>query len=107
MRRKSIARKPRKAWDILSYWCVTLNIPDFQMSSEPVSVYREDEHLDYFKNLAGIPDEINLVSPEDLRLDEVPKGYCVLYEYPFKIGFTWPFSPWVKAFLDAFDLTPS
>ncbi|KAI3772643.1 hypothetical protein L6452_03833 [Arctium lappa] len=36
MRRKSIARKPRKAWDILSYWCATLNVPDFQMSTEHV-----------------------------------------------------------------------
>ncbi|KAI3771956.1 hypothetical protein L6452_03128 [Arctium lappa] len=45
------------------------------------------------------------MTPEDLRPDEVPKGYCVLYEYPFKIGFTWPFSPLVRAFLDAFDMT--
>ncbi|KAI3665596.1 hypothetical protein L6452_44223 [Arctium lappa] len=76
------------------------------MSSEPVSMYREEEHLDYFKSLAKLPDEINLVSSEDLRPDEVPMGYCVLYEYPFKIGFTWPFSPLVRAFLDAFGLTP-
>ncbi|KAI3678506.1 hypothetical protein L6452_37801 [Arctium lappa] len=106
MHKKSIARKPRKAWDIISYWRATLNIPDFQMSSEPVSMYREEEHLDYFKSLARVPDEINLVSSEDLRSDEVPRGYCVLYEYPFKISFIWPFSPLVRAFLDAFDLTP-
>ncbi|KAI3758460.1 hypothetical protein L6452_06023 [Arctium lappa] len=93
MHKKSIAKKPRKAWDILSYWCATLNVPDFQMSSEPVSLFREEEHIDFFKSLAKLPDEINLVSPDDLRPDEVPKGYCVLYEYPFKIGFSWPFSP--------------
>ncbi|KAI3769902.1 hypothetical protein L6452_01016 [Arctium lappa] len=106
MHKKSIARKPRKAWDILSFWRATLNIPDFQMSSEPVSFFREEEHINYFKSLAKLPDEINLVSPEDLKPDEVPKGYCVLYEYPFKIGFSWPFSPLVRAFLDVFDLTP-
>ncbi|KAI3729502.1 hypothetical protein L6452_18162 [Arctium lappa] len=106
MHKKSIAKKPRKAWDFLSYWRATVNIPDFQMSSEPVSMFKEDEHLDYFKKLAKIPDGVNLVTPEDLKLDEVPMGYSVLYEYPFKIGFSWPFSPLVREFLDAFDLTP-
>ncbi|KAI3746807.1 hypothetical protein L6452_09248 [Arctium lappa] len=106
MHRKSIARKPRKAWDILSYWCATLNVPDFQMSSEPVSLFREEEHIDFFKSFAKLPAEINLVSLEDLKPDEVLRGYCVLYEYPFKIGFSWPFSPLVRAFSDSFDLTP-
>ncbi|KAI3669843.1 hypothetical protein L6452_41277 [Arctium lappa] len=106
MHKKSIAKKPRKAWDFLSYWRATVNIPDFQMSSEPVSMFKKDEHLDYFKKLAKIPDGVNLVTPEDLKPDEVPMGYSVLYEYLFKIGFSWPFSPLVREFLDAFDLTP-
>ncbi|KAI3757976.1 hypothetical protein L6452_05522 [Arctium lappa] len=106
MYKKSLAKKPRKAWDCLSYWKATVSVSDFKMSSEPVSVFKEEENLEYFKNLAKIPEGVNLVTPEDLRPDEVPKGYGVLYEYPFKIGFSWPFVPLVREFLDAFDLSP-
>ncbi|KAI3749051.1 hypothetical protein L6452_12597 [Arctium lappa] len=106
MYKKSLAKKPRKAWDCLSYWRATVSVSDFKMSSEPVSLFKEEENLEYFKNLAKIPEGVNLVTPEDLRPDEVPKGYGVLYEYPFKIGFSWPFVPLVREFLDAFDLSP-
>ncbi|KAI3678473.1 hypothetical protein L6452_37767 [Arctium lappa] len=95
MHKKSLAKKPRKAWDCLSYRKATVSVPDFNMSSEPISVYREEENLEYLKKLARIPEGVNLVTPEDLRPDEVPKGYGVLYEYPFKIGFSWPFIPLV------------
>ncbi|KAI3667942.1 hypothetical protein L6452_43013 [Arctium lappa] len=106
MYKKSLAKKPRKAWDCLSYWKATVSVSDFKMSSEPVSVFKEEENLEYFKKLAKIPESVNLVTPEDLRPDEVPKGYGVLYEYPFKIGFSWSFTPLVREFLDAFDLSP-
>lgn len=105
MRRKSIARKPRKSWDLIGFWVVSLRRSAFYMTNEPVSLIEDPEDVESFWALEKIPVEVELFSPVDSRPEECPEGFFVMYEYPFKIGFTWPFSQLARSFLQKFDLS--
>lgn len=76
------------------------------MSLEPMSTIEDVEDVESFRLLARIPAYIQLFSPADMRPEECSEDFFVLYEYPFKIGFTWPFSPLARAFMQKFDLSP-
>lgn len=76
------------------------------MSKEPESLIQVPEDIEAFRELGKIPVEVELVSPVSLRPDTCTNEYFVMYEYPFRIGFSWPFSPLVRSFLQEFNLSP-
>ena len=76
------------------------------MSSEPKSTIQGQEALAAFRTFAHLPDYVSLLSAGEIRPDVCPKGFFILYEYPFKIGFKWAFSPLARAFMYYFEIAP-
>ncbi|XP_056691026.1 uncharacterized protein [Spinacia oleracea] len=60
-----------------------------------------------FVELAGLPPsaEVKIPDPDEEALD-CPEGYVVMYEYPFTIGFKFPFTPLARSFIEVFHLSP-
>ena len=76
------------------------------MSSEPKSTIQDPQELEDFRSLAGIPSEVDLILAGDRCPESCPEDYFVIYEYPFKIGLRWPYSPLPKAFMSHFEIAP-
>lgn len=76
------------------------------MLKEPASSIRDQDDLNSLRILAQIPVGIKLNTAGQMRQDMCPNGYFVIYEYPFKIVFKWPYSPLSKMFMLRFDLAP-
>ena len=89
MRQKSIARKPTRFWDLLSFSGLRLALEtrDFITSSEPKSTIQGPQDLEALRSLAGIPPSVHLLLAGEIRPDACPDGFFVIYEYAFKIGF--------------------
>ena len=64
------------------------------------------EALAAFRTLSHLPNYVSLLSLGEIRPDACPEGFFVLYEYPFKIGFKWPFSLLSRAFMAYFEIAP-
>ena len=108
MPRKSLAKKPQRNWDLEAFFSLRLQLEGSAiiMSSEPKSTIQGQEALAVFRVLSQLPDYVSLLSPGEIRPDACPQGFFVLYEYPFKIGFKWPFSPLSRAFMAYFEIAP-
>ena len=60
-----------------------------------------------FVELAGLPPSAEVKIPgSDEEAFDCPEGYVVMYEYPFTIGFKFPFTPLVRSFIEVFHLSP-
>ncbi|XP_056698189.1 uncharacterized protein [Spinacia oleracea] len=54
-----------------------------------------------FIELAGLPPSAEVKIPgEDEEALDCPEGYVVMYEYPFTIGFKFPFTPLARSFIE-------
>ncbi|XP_056685890.1 uncharacterized protein [Spinacia oleracea] len=60
-----------------------------------------------FIELAGLPPsaEVKIPGADEEALD-CPEGYVVMYEYPFTIGFKFPFTPLARSFIEVSILSP-
>ena len=76
------------------------------MSSEPKSTILDPQELEDFRSLTGIPSNVDLLLAGDRRPESCPEEYFIFYEYPFKIGLRWPYSPLAKAFMSHFEIAP-
>ncbi|KAI3771508.1 hypothetical protein L6452_02673 [Arctium lappa] len=103
MQFKILARKPRKNLDILGLIALKINLTGLGISSEPVSTIQDQDDLDSLKRLAQILAEIAINSLGQVRPDMCSEGYFVIYEFPFKIGFRWPYSPLSRSFMLTFN----
>ncbi|KNA17564.1 hypothetical protein SOVF_078400 [Spinacia oleracea] len=60
-----------------------------------------------FIELAGLPPSAEVKIPgSDEEAFDCPEGYVVMYEYPFTIGFEFPFTPLARSFIEVFHLSP-
>ncbi|XP_056690295.1 uncharacterized protein [Spinacia oleracea] len=71
-------------------------------------IYSTVEDPAAFITLAGLPPsaEVRIPGQEDEAKD-CPEGYVVMYEYPFILGFLFPFTPLARSFVEVFNLSPS
>ena len=74
------------------------------MSSEPKSTIQGPQELEYFRSLASILPNMYLLPAGELRPEACPEGFFVIYEYHFKIGLRWTYSPLAKAFMSHFEI---
>ena len=108
MRLKTQARKTTRNLDLVRFLRPRNSFDrlDFLESMELGSSIGDDHEVDAFHVISGLPDDAFLLAPGNIRPDSCPRGFFVLYEYPFKIGFRWPFSPLSQAFMSTFNLAP-
>ena len=76
------------------------------MFAEPKSTIQGPEELKALRSLARIPPSVHLLSAGETCPEACPEGFFVIYEYPFKIGLRWPYSPLAKAFMSYFEVAP-
>ncbi|KAJ9543815.1 hypothetical protein OSB04_023522 [Centaurea solstitialis] len=84
----------------------SLNRLDFIMSSEVKSSIVESLEVGDLRELAGLPENAFVRVAGEIRPADAPKGFFALFEYPFKVGFRWPYSPLARAFMTRFDVSP-
>ena len=108
MRLKIQAKKSTENFDLVRFLRLrnSLDRLDFLESMEPGSSIGDDHEIDTFHTLSGLPENAFLLAPGNIRPDSCPGGFFVLYEYPFKIGFRWSFSPLSRSFMSRFNLSP-
>src|SRR5581483_5532551 len=108
MRLKSIARKSSKGLDVLRFNRLrnSLNRLEFIMSSEVKSAIVDDAEVDELRELAGLPENAVTMVAGEIRPADAPTGFFALFEYPFKIGFRWPYSPLARSFMSRYNLSP-
>ena len=58
------------------------------------------------RELAGLPEGAQVRVAGEIRPADATTGFFALFEYPFKIGFRWPYSPLSRAFMTRFNLSP-
>ena len=67
-----------------------------------------DGEIDDFLEKNGLPLFTKAKAPTpNERPDDCPKGWVVLYEYPFKIGYTFPSNPLMTKLLTILQLSPA
>ena len=76
------------------------------MSSEPKSTIQGPQDLEDLRSLADIPPSVHLLLAGEIWPDACPEGFFIIYEYPFKIGFWWSYSPLAKASMSYFKVSP-
>ena len=108
MRLKSIARKSNRNLDILRFNRLRNSLArlGFDMSSEVKSTIVDDAEVDELRELAGLPESAVTMVAGDIRPADAPTGFFALFEYPFKIGFRWPYSPLARSFMSRYNLSP-
>src|SRR5581483_1470180 len=108
MRLKSIAKKSIRGLDILRFVRLRNSLArlDFNMSSEVKSSIINDAEVDELRDLAGLPEGAVTMLAGEIRPADAPAGFFALFEYPFKVGFRWPYSPLARAFMTRFNLSP-
>ncbi|KAJ9564143.1 hypothetical protein OSB04_000109 [Centaurea solstitialis] len=108
MRLKSIAYKSNRGLDSLRFYRLrnSLGRSEFIMSSEVRSSITESLEVGELRELAGIPENALVRVAGEIRPADAPKGFFALFEYPFKVGFRWPYSPLARAFMTRFDVSP-
>ena len=103
---KTLARKPPTDWELRAFLELRIQqeSSDLIKSSEPKSTILEGD-LVAFRSLAGLPDSVEIISAGEIRSDSCLEGFNVWYEYPFKIGFKWPFPHLSRSFMSLFSLS--
>ena len=108
MRIKSTARKSNRGLDILRFNRLRSSLArsDFIMSSEVRSTIIGDVEVKELRELAGLPEGAVVELAGEVRPADAPTGFFALFEYPFRVGFRWPYSPLSRAFMTRFNLSP-
>ena len=108
MRLKTLARKSNRNRSLLNFLRLRASLERnaFIMSIEPRNTIQESHDLDAFRILSGLLESAHLLTAGEIRPESCPGGIFVLYEYPFKIRFRWPFSSLAKAFMAYFQVSP-
>lgn len=66
-----------------------------------------EEELQELKVTAGFPAGSQLLAPiTSDRPQLCPLGFVVFYEYPFKNGFRFLFTPLIRQILEMYDISP-
>ncbi|KAJ9548562.1 LOW QUALITY PROTEIN: hypothetical protein OSB04_021105, partial [Centaurea solstitialis] len=73
---------------------------------EVKSTIKDSVDVMALRKLSGLPDSAMLKVAGEIRPADAPAGFFALFEYPFKIGFKWPYSPLSRAFMTRFNLSP-
>jgi hypothetical protein len=70
------------------------------------STITESIEVGAFRVLAGLPDSADIRVAGEVRPANAPSGMIALFEYPFRLGIRWPFTPLSRAFMTQFSLSP-
>src|SRR5581483_56015 len=108
MRLKVKAEKNPRDFDLLRFDRLHRSLGRLSLREimEVRSTIQGASDLSHLRNLAKMPKDAIIKSPGEVRPAEAPAGFFALFEYPFKIGFTWPYSPLSRAFMTRFSLSP-
>src|SRR5581483_1724001 len=108
MRLKSIAKKSNRGLEILRFVRLRNSLArlGFNMSSEVKSTIVDDVEVQELRELAGLPESAVTMVAGEIRPADAPTGFFALFEYPFKVGFRWPYSPLARSFMTRFNLSP-
>ncbi|KAJ9552809.1 hypothetical protein OSB04_016854 [Centaurea solstitialis] len=109
MRLKTKSEKDPRNFDLLRFNRLrnSLNRLEFFESMEVKSTIKDSVEVLTLRKLSGLPDSAILKVAGEIRPADAPAGFFALFEYPFKIGFKWPFSPLLRAFMTRFNLSSS
>lgn len=102
--RRKTSRYPLRS--SLRNWSIGAEFDMGRPNDDVRSSVREEE-LEKIRVLAGLPPTVQLIAPsvED-RPELCPDGQIVMYEYPFLIGYRFPFTDLIKSLLTTYDLSP-
>ncbi|KAJ9564751.1 hypothetical protein OSB04_000717 [Centaurea solstitialis] len=108
MRLKVRAEKNPRNFDLLRFDRLhrSLDRLSFREIMEVRSTIQGEIDLIHLRKLARMPKDAVIKSPGEVRPADAPAGFFALFEYPFKIGFIWPYSPLSRAFMTRFSLSP-
>jgi hypothetical protein len=76
------------------------------MAGEVKSSIVEDLEVRVLRALARLPESAVVKVADDVRPADAPAGFFALFEYPFKIGIRWPYTPLSRAFMTRFNVSP-
>ncbi|KAJ9541437.1 hypothetical protein OSB04_027943 [Centaurea solstitialis] len=95
MRLKVRAEKNPRNFDLLRFDRLhrSLDRLSFREIMEVKSTIQGEIDLIHLRKLARMPKDAVIKSPGEVRPADAPAGFFALFEYPFKIGFIWPYSP--------------
>lgn len=76
-------------------------------ADEDVVIKIVEDDLDELRKLAGFPSGALLVAPDDADKPQFcPEGLVIFYEYPFRNGFKFPFSPLTHQIMEMYNVSP-
>src|SRR5581483_2655311 len=106
MRLKSTAWKSTRGLDALRFTRLrnSLDRLDFIMSTEVRSTITESLEVGELRELAGLPEGAVVRVAGEIRPADAPTGFFALFEYSFKVGFRWPYTPLARAFMTRFNV---
>src|SRR5581483_7899633 len=108
MRLKVKAEKNPRDFDLLRFDRLRRSLDRLSLREvmEVKSTIQGAANLAHLRELAKMPKDAVIESPGEVRPADAPAGFFALFEYPFKIGFSWPYSPLARAFMTRFSISP-
>lgn len=67
----------------------------------------EEDDLEELGDLVGFSSGVTLIAPYNTDISQFfLDGFVILYEYPFRNGFRFPFSPLTLQIMEMYDISP-